>query len=129
MICFVFISASQEIGIWGGKDNKQFLGLINVNEYNIESIWNSSGEFGSEYRINSIWNTSGTYGSIYNMYSPWCTSSSIPPKLLDKQGNFYGYFTSNKYYFQRTKIDWIVWILDNYEYVIKHRKEVYQKLF
>ena len=48
----------------------------------------SQNQFGTLY---------GTYGSSYNSDSPWNAYGSNPPVVVDKSGNFYGYFTVNRY--------------------------------
>ena len=75
------ISFSQTLHLYGGKNHDVYLGCLNCDSYNSNSIWN-------EY---------GTYGSKYNTYSPWNAYSSEPPVVVDKDGYFYGYFTVNKY--------------------------------
>ena len=86
---------------WGAElllfDNKKFLGCMNCDEYESGSICNSYGNFGSEYNSDSIWNEYGTYGSEYSSNSPWNEYSSSAPKIVDRQGNYYGRFSINIY--------------------------------
>ncbi|MCM1199241.1 MAG: hypothetical protein NC308_10170 [Clostridium sp.] len=91
------IPHGKELLIYGGKDNKEYLGKLNASRYDSESIWNQYGKYGNRYNSKSIWNSYGTYGSAYSSYSPFNDYASNPPILVDKQKNFYGYFTSNKY--------------------------------
>jgi hypothetical protein len=47
-----------------------------------------------------MWNEfSSPYGNEYSSSSPWneYSSSNSVPVLVDRQGNFYGYFTINQY--------------------------------
>ena len=47
------------------------------------------------------------------------------PVIVDSDGNYYGYFTLNKYN-KQTQIQWIVWVLENYEYVIGNFDQISQ---
>lgn len=120
---------SQVLLLVGGPDNDVFLGCLNTNKYDSGSIWNKYGTFGSKYSSNSIWNEYGTYGSKYNTYSPWNQYSITPPIIVDADGNFYGYFTINRYMQKRVTIDWILWILDNWQTIIKDTDKAYDMLF
>ena len=98
--------------LFGGKNNKQYLGCLNCSDYETDAITNEYGKYGSRYATDSIWNVYGTYGSRYSQYSwrnPYATN---PPVIVDEAGNFYGYFTVNKYLPNRTRINWLVEILD-----------------
>ena len=78
LVCSGF-NYSQELLLF--SDDTKFLGCLNCSEYNSESIWN-------EY---------GTYGSEYSSESPWNVYSSNGPKIVDKDGNYYGRFSINTY--------------------------------
>ena len=98
--------------LYGGKNNKQYLGCISCSEYETDSITNEYGKYGSRYATNSIWNVYGTFGSQYSQYSwrnPYATN---PPVIVDQDGDFYGHFTVNEYFVNRTRIGSIVAILD-----------------
>lgn len=132
LICFLIIPVyifSQVLFLYGGTDHKVFLGCLNSNKYDSDSIWNKHGTYGSKYSADSIWNKYGTYGSKYNSLSPWNRYSSDPPVVVDKYGKFYGYFTSNKYLTNRTNIKWLLWILDNYEIIVEDTELAYEELF
>ena len=79
------------------SDDNKFLGCLNCSEYSSESICNKYGTYGSKYNSESIWNQYGTYGSKYNSESPWNEYSSDGPKIVDKDGNYYGRFSINTY--------------------------------
>jgi len=100
--------------LFGGPEHKAFLGCLNCGAYNETSVCNQYGEFGSQYKPDSIWNAYGTYGSKYNPYSPWNAYSTTPPIIVDEAGHSYGYFTVNKCHGDRTRIDWLVKVLDVY---------------
>jgi hypothetical protein len=72
-----------------------FLGKI-TNRYDLESIFNEYGQYGSKYSSNSIWNEYGNYGSKFSTYSPFNQYSSSPPAIY-KNGILIGYLTVNKY--------------------------------
>lgn len=99
-LCFIILIlpvtiSAQVLHLYGGKNNDVYLGCLNCNNYDSDSIWNEYGTYGSSYNTNSIWNEYGTYGNEYNSYSPWNSYGSDPPVVVDKEGNFYGYFTVN----------------------------------
>ncbi len=73
-----------------------FLGKLNPNEYDSESIFNEYGNFGSEYSPTSIFNEYGTYGGEYSNLSPFNEYSSNPPKII-VNGQLIGYLTVNEY--------------------------------
>jgi hypothetical protein len=114
--------------LFGGQDHKTFLGCLNCGQYDRSSVWNGYGQYGSPYQSDSIWNAYGHFGSEYNSDSPWNSYSSTAPAIVDEQGNFYGYFSTNKYNSKRTTINWIVWLLDNYDWVKDHLDEVREKI-
>ena len=103
---------STKLMLFGGKNNKTYLGCLNCTKFEHDSITNEYGTYGSRYALNSIWNIYGTYGSRYSMYSwrnPYATN---PPVIVDQAGNYYGYFTVNKYFPNRTRINWILELLN-----------------
>ena len=79
--------------------DKKFIGCLDCGRYDSDSICNEYGSYGSKYSSDSVFNEYGTYGSKYSSSSPWnkYSSSDDVPKAIDSQGNFYGYFTINKY--------------------------------
>jgi hypothetical protein len=98
--------------LFGGKNHDQYLGCLSCSKYVSDSISNPYGTHGNKYNADSIWNPYGAYGSRYSQYSPWAPYASNPPVIVDANGNFYGYFTVNRYFAKRTTIAWIVAILD-----------------
>lgn len=101
--------------IYGGNNEEDYLGKLNANKYDSESIWNEYGKYGNKYNTKCIWNAYGTYGSEYRSYSPFNDYASFPPVLRDIKGNFYGYFTSNKYKTNRANYGIVDIICENYE--------------
>lgn len=134
LLLFVFVgivltSYCQTIFIYGGKNHDVYLGCLNCNRYNSESIWNSYGKYGNPYSSYSIWNDYAQYGNEYSNYSPFNDYATEPPVLVDKKGKFYGYFTVNKYKPQQANFDLVNII---YKYYEKIREDVdywYEKIF
>lgn len=59
-----------------------YLGRLNANEYDPESVSNPYGQYGSEYSPNSVNNPYSTYGSPYSAQSPTNPYTSTPPVVL-----------------------------------------------
>lgn len=74
----------------------QFLGALTSNKYNIDSIMNQYGRYGSKYSSTSIFNQYGRYGGRYAQYSPFNPYTSTPPKIIFK-GICIGVLSINKY--------------------------------
>ena len=78
-------------------DDGTFLGTLNKNSYDANSIYNEYGTYGSQYNAKSIFNKYGKYGSDYSSLSPFNAYAANPPGLYDRQGDFYGTLSINKY--------------------------------
>lgn len=124
-----FTLSSQELLIFGGKNHDIFLGCLNCTKYDQKSIWNQYGDFGNKYNSNCIWNQYGDYGNKYSDTSPLNSYASYPPVLVDSDGNFYGYFTANKYKDKATSSKLAFLIIDNYEAIIDDVGDAYDKIF
>ena len=72
----------------------QFLGNVNANAFDADSIANQFGTYGSKFSHLSIWNAFGTYGSQFSSYSPWNQFALYPPVLYDGMVQL-GYLTIN----------------------------------
>jgi hypothetical protein len=90
--------------LFGRSDHKTFLGCLNCSKFDSGSVCNQFGSVGSQFNSDSIWNQFGNFGSKYSSDSPWNEYSSSGPVVVDKDGNFYGRFTANKYISDRTRI-------------------------
>ncbi len=81
--CLIFFAitsfAQKALHLYGGSNNDVYLGCLNCNSLNSNSIWNSLGTYGSYLNSNSIWNELGTYGGELSMYSPFNSLSNNPP--------------------------------------------------
>lgn len=126
---FANIAYSQTLLIFGGEDHDVYLGKLNASEYDSESIWNKYGRYGNEYNTNCIWNEYGKYGNEYSNYSPFNEFASYPPVLVDAQGNFYGYFTVNKFKSKRANFEIVNIICEYYKEIREDVGEWYDKIF
>jgi hypothetical protein len=72
-----------------------FLGHLG-NEYDRDSVYNRYGK-GSPYNSSGIMNKYSNYGSDYSNLSPFNAYANDPPGLYDRQGNFYGALSINRY--------------------------------
>ena len=118
-----------ELYIYAGRYEEDYLGKLNANKYDSESIWNKYGTYGSKYNTKSIWNKYSTYGNSYNSYSPFNKYSTTPPALRDRNGKFYGYFTCNKSLTNRANSKIADAVCDHYEEIREDVSGWYDKLF
>lgn len=91
-------SAQSERLIFGGPGHDQFLGCLICNEFRSESICNGFGPYGNEFSSKGMFNEFAGFGNEFSSSSPWnefSTSKSVPV-VVDRDGNFYGYFTINE---------------------------------
>ena len=126
--------------LFGGPNRDHFLGCLNCAPSEVFSIWNEEGDYGSPSAPECIWNRNGEYGSPASEYSPWNRTSAHPPFVVDRIGNFYGYFTRNLNFpdgviFKRSKrqargvlelqiYDFLAWFLEDYDLIIANLDEV-----
>lgn len=122
-------NSAQKLHLFGGYDHEQYLGCLNCNKYDKNSVWNQFGTYGSKFNRLSIWNEFGTYGSKFNSLSPWNQFSNDPPVIVDDQGNFYGFLTLNKYKSARAEFSWILIIYQYYEFIRDDPDKWYDKIF
>jgi len=91
------VFAREELLIFGRPEHDQFLGCLVCNEARSESICNGFGPYGNEFSSEGMFNEFSGFGNEFSSSSPWnefSTSKSVPV-LVDRDGNFYGYFTIN----------------------------------
>ena len=98
--------------LYGGVANSVYLGCLNCNQFNAESVCNQFGTFGSAFAALSIWNQFGTYGSAFSSSSPWNQFSSSGPIIVGSDSLSYGYFTVNSFQINRTTIPAFVNVLN-----------------
>ena len=119
----------KQLEIYGGKDHDVYLGCLNCDSYNSNSIWNEYGTYGSSYNSKSIWNEYGSYGSEYSSTSPFNSYASDPPVIVDKDGGFYGYFTINEYKSKRANFELALTIYKYYDLIRDDVSKWYDKIF
>lgn len=85
-----------------GEDGK-YLGRLNSNIYDPESVSNPYGRYGSPYSPDSINNPYGKYGSPYSPYSVTNPYTTQAPKI-------YVPSNSNTFTFQALKSNLIKWL-------------------
>lgn len=95
-ICSVGVF-SQDMKIYGYNPEERtynmYLGKLNANDSDEESVWNTETRFGNKDSLNCIWNCDGAYGSENGDYSPFNEDAKFPPKIFDDEHNDYGFFT------------------------------------
>jgi hypothetical protein len=64
----------------------KYLGDLDSNPYNPNSVSNPYGRYGSEYSPDSINNKYGQYGSEYSSKSANNPYATEPPKLIEREG-------------------------------------------
>lgn len=122
-------SKSQVLHLYGGSGHDVYLGCLNCDSYNQNSIWNEYGTYGDSYNSISIWNEFGTYGNEFNANSPWNEFGSNPPVIVDKDGKFYGYFTLNEYKNKRANFNLALTIYKFYDLIRDDVGKWYNKIF
>jgi hypothetical protein len=94
-ICTKYSFAQKTLHLYGGTNKSVYLGCLNCDKLNSNSIWNELGIYGSNLNEKSIWNDYGTFGGELSDYSPFNSLGINPPEIRDKEGNSYGYLTLN----------------------------------
>lgn len=87
---------AQEILIFGGDNNKEFLGCLTCNEMAGNSVWNEMSQYGWKNGFGK-WNPFGQYKNPFSSYSACNEYTSSGPVLVDRDGKFYGRLTMNEY--------------------------------
>jgi len=90
------LSTAQEILIFGGDNNKEFLGCLSCNEMAGNSVWNEMSQYGWKNGFGK-WNPFGQYKNPYSGYSACNEFTSTGPVLVDREGRFYGRLTMNQF--------------------------------
>jgi hypothetical protein len=90
-------SAEQALLLYGGSEHNEFLGCLNCDRYQENSINKTYGQFGISYSSLIIWNHYGVYGSAYSATGVCNHYAADAPIIIDKSGKFYGRLTLNNY--------------------------------
>lgn len=123
------VLGQKTLHLYGGKDHDIYLGCLNCNDVDPNSIWNDIGNYGSNISSESIWNDIGNYGSDISDFSPFNSIASYPPAIVDKGGNFYGYLTVNDIISNRAEFQLALTICKYYREIQKDVSGWYKKLF
>lgn len=87
-----------------------FLGNVNRNKFDPDSLINPYGQYGNRYSAESIFNAYSQYGSPYGGESPYNKFSTTPPMFV-KNGQALGYLSVNQYLTPRiSPDDFINWL-------------------
>lgn len=87
-----------------------FLGNVNRNRFDADSLVNPYSQYGGRYSAESIFNVYSQYGSPYGSESPYNKFSTTPPMFV-KNGETLGYLTVNEYLTPRLAPDeFINWL-------------------
>lgn len=79
------------------NDRKTYLGKCVTDDMDRDSIYyRLIGDYSSTVATNSIWNTVGTYGSSVSDKSAFNDIAQHPPMIVDNNGAFVAYLTTNK---------------------------------
>jgi hypothetical protein len=73
-----------------------FLGKLNPNRFDQDSIFNRFGAYGNKFSSQSIFNKFSTYGNQFNSESPFNRFSTDPPRIYVR-GKFVAYLTKNTF--------------------------------
>jgi hypothetical protein len=88
-------SFSTKLYLYGGRNSEVYLGCINCERTDTNSIWKSNGRYGNPFSGLSIWSERDPYGGFEIGYSPFDPTAKYPPMIKDKDGKSYGYLTAN----------------------------------
>lgn len=124
-----YTTKGERILIYGGENQDVFLGCLNCDKFDKESIWDFTNEYGSSFGKYSIWNRFKGYGGAYGKYSPFNRFSDNPPILVDKKGKFYGYFTIDNTQVDKTTWNLALRILSNWESISEDTISAYSEIF
>lgn len=87
--------STKRLLVFGGEDNRVFLGCLTCQEFDKDSVFNSAGVYGSGVYQASIINKIGKFGSPISPQSVCNPIASHPPVVVDGNGAFYGELTVN----------------------------------
>ena len=100
-----------------GQDGT-YLGSLNPNNLDMESIFSQFGTYGSMYSPTSIFNKFSLYGDAFSAISAFNPLANQPPKVI-LNGNTVGFLTKNKNISHHIDPDNIFdWANKNVEYTI-----------
>jgi hypothetical protein len=77
-------------------EDETFLGKLNPNHFDNDSIFNQFGPYGNRFSQTCIFNPYSPYGGLYSQFSPFNQFASSPP-LIYLRGTFRAYLTVNSF--------------------------------
>jgi hypothetical protein len=110
--------------LFGGPEQKDFLGCVNCDASEPYSIWNPKSDYGSPAHPLSIWNREGRYGSEGSPHSPWSRKPQSVPVAVDRAGNVCGNFAVDRSFPGRVTDGYLVWVLEGHDWIADHLEEV-----
>ena len=122
-------NSQKQLHIFGGSKLDVYLGCLTCDDYSIYSIWNSYVVYGNNLNAISIWNSNGIYGGSHSMFSPFTRYATTPPVVVDKDGNFYGYFTINNSNDKRCDAPLALTIYKSYDIIRNDVAKWYLEIF
>lgn len=75
----------------------RYLGNLNSNQFDPDSVSNPFGRYGSKFSPDSVNNPYGQYGSPYSPYSARNPYATQAPAIVTPQGKYLGKFSANPY--------------------------------
>jgi hypothetical protein len=99
------VAPQEELRVFGGENNKTFLGCLSCPETDLDSLFNRFGPYGSRFAANSILNRFGPFGGKFAPFSPCNVYSTTPPVIVDDDGEDYGELTLNRDSPRQAKIE------------------------
>lgn len=87
--------ATPQLRSQDGEGN--YLGNLNSNRFDPDSISNPFGRYGSRYSPDSVNNPYGQYGSPYSPYSARNPYTTQAPAIVTPEGKYLGKFSANPY--------------------------------
>lgn len=123
------LAFAQKVMIYGGENHDVYLGCITCTQFNGESVWNEEGVYGTKNNNLSIWSEFSEFGNEFSYLSPWNEFATHPPILVDENGGYYGYFTRNPYFKDRTEVEFFVYVLNNFRWIEEHFEEYVKGLY
>lgn len=82
--------------VFSDQAQPTFLGCLSCGEYDVNSVHNPYGLYGSEYSISSIFNEFSLYGSSTSIWSACNEVTVTPPIVVTGQGGYVGRLTVNQ---------------------------------
>jgi hypothetical protein len=96
VIFFIAISSALVSSLCVAQESN-YLGNLNNNPFDLNSIANQYGLYGNVYSPNSIYNPNSPYGNPFNNKSAMNPYATDAPKLYDQNGNYRGRLSVNPY--------------------------------